>query len=140
MDNDSLWAAILVSPLKTVYLSELHGLAVSVVGTVEEVFNEVSIPPRGQSYLRVDQVLMRKLFFLLGDAARIKGLLTQRQRREDQSNEDYGIHVRRTTWLRKEILKGVQLNRIFQAGVRNSLEHFESTSTPPLSATRLVDG
>jgi hypothetical protein len=126
-DYDDMWRRIVLSPLRAVYLEELHDLAATVVHLAEEVFLVAPKPPKGgpESYLKVDHDLMTKLYFLLGAAARIRALLTERARRKDQSAKQHAIQIRRAAWLRDEVLNGIKLSEILSPKVRHSLEHFD---------------
>ncbi len=124
-DYEQIWEAILASPFQGVYLMDLYWLAVAVVSRAEKVFIEAPKPTGPDNYLKVNAELVGELFSLLGDAARIKALLTERQRRDNQGEINFEMHVRRVKWLRNEVLKGVKLARTFEARVRNTLEHFD---------------
>lgn len=60
---------------------------------------------------------------MLGSAARINALVGERSKRK-QATGNYEIQRRRADWLRNDVLKGISLTRLFEAKVRNTLEHF----------------
>lgn len=122
---DALWDAIASSPFGTTYIGELHSLAAEVAALADDVFAAAPKPKTADDFLKVDHALMRKLFTLLGVAARISAMLTERPRRKDQSARDHEVLKRRARWLRDEVLRGVKLERIFEAKVRHTLEHFD---------------
>jgi hypothetical protein len=124
-DYDELWNSIAGSPLVAAYVQELHSLASDVVRLAEDVFKAAPRPKTTDDYVRVDHVIMGKLFKLLGDAARISAMLTERSRRRNQKAREYEVHRRRVEWLLNEALKGVRLQRVFDAKVRHTLEHFD---------------
>lgn len=126
-DYDDMWRRIVASPLRGVYLEELHGLAATVKHLAEEVFMAAPKPLKGgsESYLKVDHDLMTKLYFLLGATARIRALLTDRPRRKSQSEKQHALQVRRTAWLRDHVLKGIRLAEVLAPKVRHSLEHLD---------------
>jgi hypothetical protein len=124
-DYDELWHGIVRSPLAGAYIRELHSLATEVVRLAEEVFEAAPRPTASDSdCLRVDHAIMSKLFTLVGDAARISAMLSERPRRE-RSAREYEVHRRRVAGLRNEVLKNVRLERVFEAKVRHTLEHFD---------------
>lgn len=122
---DALWDAIASSPFGTTYIGELHSLAAEVAALADDVFAAAPRPKAADDFLKVDHAVMRKLFTLLGAAARISAMLMERPRRKDQSARDHEVLKRRARWLRDEVLRGVKLERIFEAKVRNTLEHFD---------------
>ncbi len=124
-EYDALWDAIASSPFGSTYIGELHSLAAEVVALAEDVFAAAPRPKTVDDFLKVDHALMRKLFTVLGAAARISAMLTDRPRRKDQSARDHAVLKRRARWLREEVLRGVKLERVFEAKVRHTLEHFD---------------
>ncbi len=125
-DYDEIWASIAKSPLAGAYITEAYWLATNVVRRAEEVFRSAKSPGKpAESYIKVDHDLTTTLTTLLGEAVRLKSLLTERPRNRNQTDTQYEIQVRRARWMRDELLKGVKVKALLDANVRNSLEHFD---------------
>ena len=121
---DAMWASIAASPFAGQYLSEVYWLAGGVVRRADALFAATPAPPPGQSYIKVDQNLHADIYALLSDAAKIRALLTARERRKGQSRVAHEIQVRRAASLR-HTLHNVSLTEVLSAAVRNTVEHFD---------------
>lgn len=125
-DYESVWAAIAASPLAGAYITEAYWLAANVVRRAEEVFRSATTPRKPtEIYIKVDHDLTTTLTPLLGEAVRLKTLLTERPRSRNQTEVQHEIQVRRARWLRDELLKGVRIRALLDSKVRNSIEHFD---------------
>jgi hypothetical protein len=79
---EELWRRIALSPFGGTYVQELHMLATNVMEEADRVFEDVPRPKPGDAdQLRVDHSITDRLVSLLGDAARVSAMLTQRERR-----------------------------------------------------------
>lgn len=123
-DYDELWRRIVESPLAGAYIQELHSLAAEVVQLSDEVFQAVPRPKPSDDYVRVDHTIMRKLYTIIGDATRVSAMLNKRPRGQ-QTARQHEVHNRRAAWLRNEVLEDIKLERVFEAKVRHTLEHFD---------------
>jgi hypothetical protein len=121
---DVAWDAIARSPLFTIYLHELHWLASEVVRRAEALFEQTPPPEPGFDYIRVDPALHGEIYALLGDAAKIRLLVTSRAKRRGQSDELHEILVRRAEAL-SNLISGLSLETICSADARHSVEHFD---------------
>ncbi|MFE4195263.1 hypothetical protein ACFRJ9_05310 [Paenarthrobacter sp. NPDC056912] len=123
-NTENHWERIARTGWKTVYLSEIYWLAVENLELCEEVFTSAVTPPPGESYLRVDHGIHRKIYRILNNAARLSALMKDRDRRAGQSAGQYEIQSRRVRWIRS-VLDGIAIAEIGHAKVRHSLEHFD---------------
>jgi len=124
MTADQVWERI-QRLLGQTYLYELFSIARGVSESCEQVF--ASAParmPDGQPYFKVDHGLLRVIFQALGDAARVRWLVSDRPKTRSQSVLDYEIQRKRTRWL-QGVLDGIPLEEVLDAKVRHSLEHFD---------------
>jgi hypothetical protein len=121
---DEAWEAIAASPLFSVYVHELHWLASSVVRRAESVFDQVPSPPSGSDYIHVDPDLHSEIYALLGEAAKIRALITGRPKRKDQSAREHEVLSRRARTLRC-LLSDLSVEAICSPAARHSLEHFD---------------
>jgi hypothetical protein len=125
-DYESIWASIAASPLAGAYITEAYWLAANVVRRAEAVFRSATTPRKpSESYIKVDHDLTTTLTTLLGQAVRLKALLTERSRNRNQTEVQHETQVRRARWLRDELLKGVKIKALLDSNIRNSLEHFD---------------
>lgn len=125
-DYDAIWRSIEGSPFRSAYISEAYWLAARIVGRAREVFDDLRpLDDPTKTYIKFNHVLMGKLTAIIGDAVRLKAMLSERQRKAFNTDRQYQIHVRRARWLRETLLKDVRLKTIFESGVRNTLEHFD---------------
>jgi hypothetical protein len=125
MKESAIWRAIVESPLAGAYVTEAYSLAVDVVERADSVMANASPPPSGSSYIKVDHKLMAELVMLTGEAARLKALITDRPRGKKESAAQYEVRRGRTSWLSDELLRGLGISALHEAGVRNSIEHFD---------------
>jgi len=123
---DAIWSSIARSPLQGAYIAEVYWLAANIVQRAEEVFATTKKPKtKTEGFIKVDPDLMSSLTMLVGEAVRIRAMITERGRNRNQSPAEHEIQVRRAGWIRNVLLKDVQLKTILEADVRNSLEHFD---------------
>lgn len=124
-DYDAEWRSIRDSPLGSLYIRELYWLARGVSERLDALFASFR-PPKdpSSSYLLVDPNLHREIQAILGDAGKTRLLLVDRPKRRDQSPREYAIQCRRAEWLRS-LLDRLDIGPVLDAGVRNSLEHFD---------------
>jgi hypothetical protein len=100
-------------------IQRMERLAANVVRRAEEVFQSAKTPAKPtESYIKVDHDLTTTLTTLLGEAVRLKSLLSERTKNKHQSDAERDIQVRRTRWLRDELLKDVKLSALFDSKVR----------------------
>jgi hypothetical protein len=124
-DWDTLWLGIRKSPIAGLYMSELHGIAEAVVQSTETVFERARTTSEGGAgYIQVDHEVTGMLVDAVTNAARIRSLVFARSR-GSESAVTFELRARRAAWLREEVLKGVRLDTVLGASVRNTLEHFD---------------
>lgn len=120
------WNKISRSPLARLYLHEVYMLAVYMKTTCESLFE--TAPARKEdsleSYVQVGRDIHTDLANLLTAAARVRALVIDRPKGKRQTHYRYSLQKARVAWLRQQ-LDGVPLEAILDAGVRNSLEHFD---------------
>jgi hypothetical protein len=125
VDYDELWGSIERSPFAGTYIDELYRLAQQVVTLAEDVFRVAPKPTGPDHFLQIDHDVMHDLFTLVSSAAHISAMVGERKKQPWQTEQTYEIQRRRAGWLRTDVLKGVKLSALFQAKVRNTLEHFD---------------
>jgi hypothetical protein len=123
-EHDEAWSAIARSPLFSAYIYELHWLACDVVRRAEALFEQTPSPEPGSGYIKVDPSLSSEIYALLSDAAKMRLLITKRQKRRDQSRDEYEVLIRRVDTL-AGLLSGLSLDAICSAEARHSVEHFD---------------
>jgi hypothetical protein len=114
-----------LQPTQGCLLNELYWLAETIKRTAEGIFAKARPGSNDQTYLQVDHNLHRQMITVLSDAVKIKALLVERRKRKGQSTAEHEILVRRAHRLRHEVLTGIEISELFDAKVRNSLEHFD---------------
>lgn len=122
--HDEAWEAIARSPLLAIYVHELHWLASDVVRRADSIFEQTPQPEPGGDYIKADAALHSEIYAMLGDAVKIRALVTDRPKRRDQSTAEFEILVRRARALR-DLLSGLDLATICSADARHSVEHFD---------------
>jgi hypothetical protein len=122
--SSEAWAAIARSPLFSVYVYELHWLASDVVRRSDGVFERTPPPAPGTGYIHIDSSLHAEIYALLGDAAKIRALISERRRMPWQSQEEHELLGHRARAL-SGLLSGLRVATICSADARNSVEHFD---------------
>jgi len=127
-DAEARWAKVMGSPMASVYVTELYGLAVEVIDEIDgayELVAQIGQPEPGVGTLTVNHEINRHLTHALGAAARMRALCLDRQQPgRDQSPTDLAVQKRGAGWLRS-LLREIDLGPILDADVRHSLEHFD---------------
>jgi hypothetical protein len=101
------------------------------------------------SYIKVNAGLHQRLYGVLGAAAKISALISERPRRKQQQSEvQHQTLIRRARWLRS-LLAGLSLSSVTATKVRHTVEHFDeylddaarqcSNGSIPLPAALPVD-
>jgi hypothetical protein len=106
---NEVWRRIAQSPLRGIYLVEAHSFAWNIVQRADDVFAQAPAPPPDETYIQVDHSLMGQLTTLLGEATRLRALVTPRGRNAEQTQAQHEVQVRRARWSRDEVLVGVEL-------------------------------
>lgn len=110
--------------LVTLYFHELWWLAHGVKTKAERLFAEATVPETG-NVIQVDPELHSLIASLLSDAANLKKLvITPSTRLNGESGRQFRLRKARAAALR-EAIAGIQLPEMFNAKVRNTLEHFD---------------
>jgi hypothetical protein len=119
------WDAIARSPFFAAYVYELHWLAADVVRRADALLEQTPPPSDpNNDYIKVDPALHSEIYAMLGDAAKIRALVTSRPRRRDQTERQHEILVLRAEAL-LGLLAGLSLDAICSADARHSVEHFD---------------
>jgi hypothetical protein len=107
------------------YVYEMHWLAADVVRRADALFEQTSPPDEtGTNYIKVDAALHSEIYAILGDAAKLRALITQRPKRRSQSEREHQILLRRATALRG-LLASLSTEAICSPAARHSVEHFD---------------
>src|SRR5918995_937668 len=94
-EHDEAWSAIARSPLFSAYIYELHWLACDVVRRAEALFEQTPSPEPGSGYIKVDPSLSSEIYALLSDAAKMRLLITKRQKHVIPSSTSMSGSTRR---------------------------------------------
>jgi hypothetical protein len=119
------WKQVATSPLMSLYSHELYWLAADVDNRARAIMERMR-PPRDpdQSYIKVEPELHADIYAMLGSAAKIRALVTERPRRRNQSLKAHQLLCQRSRALKK-LLQNIELEAILSSEARNSLEHFD---------------
>jgi hypothetical protein len=118
------WRQIAGSPLLSIYAHELYWLARDVVSRADAVFERTPTPAPGEGYIHSAPELHADIYALLGSAAKIRALISERPKRRNQSTRAYEVLRDRVRAL-AAILDGLEIETIHSPDVRHSLEHFD---------------
>jgi hypothetical protein len=88
------------------------------------VFADTAPGAPGGSYIKVDHALLQRLYGVLGGAAKMSALISERHRQKNQSQIQHETLIRRARWL-KSLLTGLGLSGVTSTKVRNTVEHFD---------------
>lgn len=107
------------------YIYELRWLAADVVRRLDAVFEQTPPPPTaGSDYLKADPALHSEIYAALGDAAKIRALITERPKRRNQTQREHKVLVQRARTL-SAFLSGLSIEAICSPDARHSVEHFD---------------
>jgi hypothetical protein len=108
------------------YIEEAYWLARGIAQACDEIFEATPPPtePSPANYIKVDGEMHRKMVRVLSEGAKLRALITLRQRTKEQAPWEYAFQEARAQWLRT-FLRGVSLDALSNARARNSVEHFD---------------
>jgi hypothetical protein len=107
------------------YIYEMHWLAADIVRRADDLFEQTPPPTEaGADYIKVDPALHSEIYAMLGDAAKLRALISERPKRRDQPDRQHAILVLRARALHG-LLPDLNLAAICSPDARHSVEHFD---------------
>lgn len=111
-------------PLNFLYSYEMWLLTNSISSQCEKIFEAASVPSSGYS-LGSNPEIHSIINNIVSESARVKKLISiPKCKTKNESGKQFEIHVGRAKYL-QDILKGIRMEEILSARVRNTLEHFD---------------